>query len=273
MSDPLVVKLVLEDGSYVEVDQVIADRVRGADTDDDVLVADSCRPAAAPAGAEELIPLTPCCQATGTGSGHSISGVECRICREDVDIKYGRPGTLAIRVADVAKVSTMSPAGDLLTVTAAALKGAAALILTGAVGDDPRDLAARVRAALATSALPAFNHRVQLDLGPSDAPVPGSAAIAAAVLAVTAKISADRLAGTAVLGTVSRGGGVWADGGVLDAVRGARAHGLRRVIVPWSCRAEAGLVDGIEVVGVHRLAEVMAWLCGGEITRNREQVK
>lgn len=262
-SPSTLVELVLEDDTYIEVNQVIANRVRGIDADGDILVVDTCRPAGASDDSAELIPLTPCCQATGKGSATS-TGVACRRCYKEVDFKYGGSGTIAIRVAPVAQVSTVSAAGDLLTVTATALTGPSALILAGAVGDDPRALGARVRAALANSAHRAFDHRIRLNLGRPGAAVPTTAAIAVAAMAAAARTSPERLADTAVLGNVNWAGGLSASnwgglpevGSVLAAVQQACAHGARRVIVPWSCRAEAGLVDDIEIVGAHSLTEI-----------------
>ncbi|WP_394622336.1 hypothetical protein JNUCC0626_50235 (plasmid) [Lentzea sp. JNUCC 0626] len=94
------VDVVLEDGRHLRVRPVLADRVRGIDTDGDLLV-----PLTDPAprllgdyGDEYLVPLTACCHAHGKGAD-SATGVVCRTCYREVDPKYGGPGDLSVPVA------------------------------------------------------------------------------------------------------------------------------------------------------------------------------
>lgn len=46
-------------------------------------------------GTEYLIPLTPCCHASGKGA-ESATGVVCRGCYREVDPKYGGDSSIAI---------------------------------------------------------------------------------------------------------------------------------------------------------------------------------
>ncbi|GAB3162049.1 hypothetical protein GCM10027258_80280 [Amycolatopsis stemonae] len=91
------VEITLADGQHVTVHAVIAGRVRGIDADGDLLVplGDTENPIRHDDGSEYLIPLTPCCHASGKGS-ESPTGVVCRGCYRPVDGKYGGPGFLAI---------------------------------------------------------------------------------------------------------------------------------------------------------------------------------
>lgn len=90
-----VVDITLTDGRHLQVHTVIADRVRGIDADGDLLIplGEGIR---LDDGAEYLVPLTPCCQASGKGSTNSSTGVLCRNCYEEVDIKYGSHSTVAV---------------------------------------------------------------------------------------------------------------------------------------------------------------------------------
>ncbi|RAS59472.1 Mg-chelatase subunit ChlI-like protein [Lentzea atacamensis] len=261
------VTLTLEDGSTVQVSLLLAARVRGIDADGDLLILDRSAPAGLPDDSEYLIPLTPCCHATGKGADYSETGVACRRCYLDVDLKYGCPGRLALRVtssiATVATVALDGETGHLVTVTAITDDGPDTISVNGASGGDDRELCALVRGAVAHSGHK-LRRRVEVHLDPPQNAVPASAAVAAAVLASGAGTSRQRLAGTAVFGDVWRDGRLRPAHGVLPAVQAARARGIGRVIVPWSCRAEAGLVDDVEVLGAHTLAEVADWLHGND---------
>lgn len=91
-------RVQLADGRHIQVPAVISDSVLGVDRDGDLVVplggADD--PIRHGDGTEYLIPLTPCCDATGKGCGGVATGVVCRSCYEEVDVKYGGPTTLVI---------------------------------------------------------------------------------------------------------------------------------------------------------------------------------
>lgn len=92
-----VVDIALADGRHRTVHTVFADRVRGVDADGDVLVplGDSEHPIRHDDGTEYLIPLTPCCHASGKGAP-SDTGVVCRGCYREVAPKYGGSSSLAV---------------------------------------------------------------------------------------------------------------------------------------------------------------------------------
>ncbi|UUV32160.1 hypothetical protein NQK81_01545 [Amycolatopsis roodepoortensis] len=91
------VAIELADGSHRNVHVVIADRVVGVDADDDLLIplGEPGRPILHDDGTEKLIPLTPCCNASGKGS-ESRTGVVCRRCYREVDAKYGGSSSIAV---------------------------------------------------------------------------------------------------------------------------------------------------------------------------------
>ncbi len=65
-----------------------------------------------------------------------------------------------------------------------------------------------------------------------------------------------------VLGELGLDGSVRAVRGVLATALLARQLGLRGVLVPASCAAEAAVVDGIEVYAAAHVAEVIEALAG-----------
>ncbi|XVV02680.1 ATP-binding protein [Actinosynnema sp. CA-248983] len=159
--------------------------------------------------------------------------------------------------------------GHLLTLTAILADGPRpSLTLIGGHRRDGDELRDRVRAALTNSTRARRDHCVEVHLDPAESE-PDAAAVAVAVLAATTRIPARRLAGTAVLGELGPDGSLRPTPGILPAVQAARAHGIRRAIVPAAAVAQAAVVDDINVFGANSLAEVADWLRGDDTALRR----
>ena len=118
--------------------------------------------------------------------------------------------------------------------------------------------ATRIRSALTSLGLDLPLKKVVVNLAPADLRKPGSALdlpIAAAVLLANGAYG-EALADLLVLGELGLDGSVRRVHGVLAATMLAKARGLRGVIVPAECAAEALVVEGLEVYGVSHLSEV-----------------
>lgn len=125
----------------------------------------------------------------------------------------------------------------------------------------------RVHNACANSGVPLPRRRLTVNLSPASLPKQGSGfdlGIAIACLATEAPMDASSLAATVHLGELGLDGRLRPVPGVLPSVVAASRAGYARVVVPWANRAEAALVDGIEVVGAVNLSQVLA-LHGAEI--------
>ncbi|MFD6395545.1 YifB family Mg chelatase-like AAA ATPase [Nocardia sp. NPDC060249] len=127
----------------------------------------------------------------------------------------------------------------------------------------------RVRSAVANTGEKWPDGRVILALSPATLPKVGSVydlALAVAVLDASGAVPGERLVKTVLLGELALDGRVRRVRGVLPAVIAARRAGLPTVVVPAEAVAEAGLVEGIEVLGATSLRAVVAWLRGeGEL--------
>lgn len=167
-------------------------------------------------------------------------------------------------MSTVSTVSLADLTGDLFTLTATVSDGPPAIVMPGGDHPEHRELRDRVHAALANSGQPNRHHRVEVHLRPTTSAPPQAAAVAVAVLAATAVTPPQRLAHTAVLGDIGLDGSLRPTRGTLPAVQTARAHGIRRVIVPSVALREAALVDEIEVLGANSLTEIGAWLAGDD---------
>lgn len=125
----------------------------------------------------------------------------------------------------------------------------------------------RVRAAITNCDEDWPATRLTLALSPATLPKTGSLydiALAAAVLAAGRKESWHRLAKSVLLGELALDGRVRPVHGVLPAVLAAKEQGWPTVLVPVDNLAEASLVDGIEVLGVGTLRQLLRWLDSGD---------
>ncbi|MEU6642301.1 YifB family Mg chelatase-like AAA ATPase [Saccharomonospora sp. NPDC046836] len=161
----------------------------------------------------------------------ALIGIEGRLIEIEADIGAGLPGTKLVGLPDAGL----------------------------------REAKDRVRAAVRNSGEKWPETAVTLGLSPANLPKVGSAydlAIAVAVLAASGCVPATRLLGTVLLGELALDGRVRPVRGVLPALLAARTIGYRRAVVPVDSLCEGALVDGIEVAGAGRLAEVIGWLRG-----------
>ncbi|MBJ8343290.1 YifB family Mg chelatase-like AAA ATPase [Antrihabitans sp. YC2-6] len=123
----------------------------------------------------------------------------------------------------------------------------------------------RVRAAVTNSKEKWPNSRIILALSPATLPKVGSVydlALALSVLDAAGELPHGELEKTVLLGELALDGRLRPVRGVLPAVLAAKNAGWHRVVVPEATLAEAGLVDGVEVLGGRSLRQVVAWLRG-----------
>lgn len=81
-------RVLLTNGKSANVPSVLAEAFRGLDTYGHLVIHNEY---------VGLMPLTPCCNATGTGSGE---GVACRSCYQYVDDYFGGTATVAVPRAE-----------------------------------------------------------------------------------------------------------------------------------------------------------------------------
>ncbi|MBH0775377.1 YifB family Mg chelatase-like AAA ATPase [Nocardia bovistercoris] len=155
--------------------------------------------------------------------------------------------------------------GQLVEIEADIGQGLPSVSLVGLPDTALQESRNRVRSAVANTGEKWPDGRVVLALSPATLPKVGSVydlALAVAVLDAAGAVPAERLARTVMLGELALDGRVRPVRGVLPAVLTARNAGWSTIVVPESALAEAGLVDGIEVIGADRLRSVIDWLRG-----------
>jgi magnesium chelatase family protein len=126
-----------------------------------------------------------------------------------------------------------------------------------------REAADRVRTGAVRSGARWPQDKLVVNLAPADLPKVGTGfdlAIAIAVLAASGQVPLEALERVHAIGEVGLDGSVRAVPGVLPAAAGARDHGARTLFVPEAAGPEAALVEGLQVVPVADLAELVAVL-------------
>src|SRR3954468_10331024 len=152
-----------------------------------------------------------------------------------------------------------------VTVEADVRPGLPSFTIVGLPDTAVREPRERVRAALVNSGWEFPLKRITVNLAPADLRKAGPGfdlALAAALLAASGQVSAERLSDVAVIGEVGLDGSARAVRGALamaDACARGRFAGL---IVPSDSAAEASLVDGLEVLGVSTLRQLGDLLAG-----------
>jgi magnesium chelatase family protein len=164
----------------------------------------------------------------------ALVGLDGRIVEVEADIGAGLPRTVLVGLADTA----LSEARD------------------------------RCKAAVGNSGQAWPASLLTINLSPATLPKTGShydLAIVAAVLAAADVIPRAELLRTVLLGELGLDGRVRPVRGVLPAVLAAAQAGFTRVVVPVRQAAEAQLVEGLDVLGVGSLGQLVAVLRGDPV--------
>jgi magnesium chelatase family protein len=167
----------------------------------------------------------------------------------------GRAFSVAVRGLD----------GEIVEIEADITSGLPGVHLVGLADAALQESRDRVRSAITNSGNQWPMARLTLALSPATLPKMGSVydiALASAVLSAERKKPWHRLEKALLLGELALDGRVRPVRGVLPAVLAAQREGWQTVVVPMENLAEAGLVGGIEVLGVGTLTQLHAWLEG-----------
>ena len=121
----------------------------------------------------------------------------------------------------------------------------------------------RVRAAIKNTGYTFPHKHVTINLAPADIRKEGSAfdlPIAVGILAAIGEVRHTYLEKMLLLGELALDGSLRPIRGALPVALCAKAKGIKGVVLPEENASEAGVVDGVKVVGVKSLADVVAIL-------------
>ncbi|HWD06966.1 MAG TPA: YifB family Mg chelatase-like AAA ATPase [Amycolatopsis sp.] len=168
-------------------------------------------------------------------------------------------------IAKAWSVALLGIEGRVIEIEADLGGGLSRVTLVGLPDAGLREAKDRVRSAVRNSGQPWPDGKVTLGLSPANLPKVGSGydlGIAAAVLAASGAVPATKLLRAILLGELALDGRIRPVRGVLPGLLAARAAGYERAVVPTESLPEAALVEGIEIAGVSRLIDLVAWLKG-----------
>ncbi|MBJ6724879.1 YifB family Mg chelatase-like AAA ATPase [Geomonas sp. Red875] len=123
----------------------------------------------------------------------------------------------------------------------------------------------RVKAALKNSGYDFPNRKITVNLAPADVKKEGASfdlPISIGILAATGAIRKEKLKHYLLLGELSLDGGVKPIRGGLPVAVAAKEGELTGIIIPKENVPEAGVVEGVSVIGVTQLSEVVDFLNG-----------
>lgn len=153
-------------------------------------------------------------------------------------------------------------AGAVVGVEAHSADGTPGMVIIGLPDAALSQAKERVRSAAINSGSAIAEYKITVNLSPAAMPKHGSAfdlAIGLAALAALHEVDAESVASVVHVGELGLDGRLRSVPGVLPAVLAAAREGRRRVMVPAEDRAEAELVDGVEVIAVSSLAAAAVW--------------
>lgn len=150
--------------------------------------------------------------------------------------------------------------GVVVRVEAYGSSGLPAYIVTGLADAACAQAPDRVRAATASSGVGLTAQRWTLNLSPASLPKNGSGfdlALAVALLAADRQIRAAEVSTTAHIGELGLDGAIRSVAGILPMVLAAVQGGIETVMVPMGSAREASLVQGVCVIPVRDLSDVL----------------
>ena len=142
-------------------------------------------------------------------------------------------------------------------------QGLPCFAMVGNLGGEVKESGERVRTALKNNGIFLPPMHIAVNLSPANMRKEGTGydlPIAAALLASMGKIKQEAVDNVLFLGELGLSGEIKPVKGVLPIVCRAAETAVKRCIVPWKNAREAGTVQGIEVIGVSSLHQMVQFL-------------
>lgn len=168
--------------------------------------------------------------------------------------------------SSVASAALCGIKAEIIHVEADVGDGLPVFLMVGYPTSQVKEAQERVKTAMKNSGLRLPPRKITVNLSPADLRKEGAGydlPIAVAVLISCGYIPQDALDGILVAGELSLNGEICPIRGILPMVRQAAAKGYRLCLVPKGNEREGAVTEGIRVIGVRTLKEVMDYLNGG----------
>jgi len=158
--------------------------------------------------------------------------------------------------------------GKLIEVECDTSNGLPGIVIVGLANKAVDEAKERIRSSVKNSGLSMPRKRITLNLAPADLPKDGSSydlPMAIAVLVSSEQVRSSEAQDSLFVGELSLDGKLRPIRGVISHAEVAKTQGFKRIFVPSKNAAEATLVEGIDIIAVHTLKEVVNHLNGTTI--------
>lgn len=165
--------------------------------------------------------------------------------------------------------------GCMIQVEADVSNGLPGFSLVGFLSSEVKEARERVQIGMRNAGVRFPPKRITINLSPADIRKDGTGydlAIAVSVLSAFGYISQEYLKQFIFIGELGLEGQIKPVSGVLPRVYTAYEHGIRYCVVPRENVSEAGIVKGMQVIGVSALQQLMEWLQREEAADHVSQI-
>lgn len=166
-------------------------------------------------------------------------------------------------IANIKTISLNGIDGNLVEVQTDITGGLPTFEIVGLPDTSVRESKERIRSAIKNSEIEFPSRRIIINLAPASTKKEGTSydlPIAIGILTALNEIVNENLENTIFIGELSLDGKINRVNGVLPMCIEALNLGIKRVILPKSNEREAAVVEGLEIIGVKNLKEVVGYL-------------
>lgn len=170
-------------------------------------------------------------------------------------------------LAKINSIAVIGLDGEKVEVEVDLSSGLPAFTIVGLPDKSVEESKERVRSAIKNSDCTFPQKRITVNLAPADVRKEGPAydlPIALGILLASAQVEFDPTK-TVVVGELSLDGKIRHTNGVLTMIIAAKHFGFEQVFIPIENTAEASIVDGIKIIPVEKLSQLVAHLRNEEI--------
>ncbi len=146
-----------------------------------------------------------------------------------------------------------------VTVQTDIARGLPSTEIVGHVDGIVRESRQRIRSAITNSGIPYPTGRIVISMSPADIIKKGSILdlpAAMGILVSSGQVLSEDMDSCGFLGELGLDGHLHRVNGILASLTALQENGIRRAVVPYENRIEAGLVHGITVYGAHDLRQI-----------------
>lgn len=177
-------------------------------------------------------------------------------------------------ISNIKTISLTGIEGNLVEVQTDITGGLPTFEIVGLPDTSVKESKERIKSAIKNSNIEFPSRRIIINLAPASTKKEGTSydlPIAIGILIAQKEIINNKLENTIFIGELSLDGKLMKVNGILPICIEAKKLNIKRIIIPKENVQEAAIVNGIEIIGVNNLTEIVDFL-NGEIVINEEKI-